>query len=104
MRNRLIELLKKASYGMLVNHEREEIADYLLSQGVIVPPFRIGTVYYRLIKKNGKLSGNFFVIRKATLSYYNIGKVLNDFGRTVFLTKEEALARLQNLTAGGDSP
>ena len=42
MRNRLIELLKKASYGMLVNHEREEIADYLLSEGVMVSPFKIG--------------------------------------------------------------
>lgn len=67
-----------------------ELADHLLSKGVIVLPFPVGTIYYRVVKTFGKHVGSFFAIRKASLNYYNMDKVIADFGKTVFLTREEA--------------
>ena len=68
----------------------QNIADHLLANGVIVPPAPIGTKYYRVVEKQGKYKGTFFYIREAKLDYYNLGKALKDFGKTVFFYKEEA--------------
>ena len=79
-----------------VNHL---IADYLLANGVVVLPFPIGTTYYRIVTKRGKVGNPYFkFIRKAELNWYNVDSVLSDFGKTVFLSREEAEKALAGAT------
>lgn len=89
VREKLIELIMDATNGC-ARYWASLIADKLLSEGVIVPPFPIGTKYYRIVARQGKFAGVYCVIRKAILNYYNIDNVMNDYGKTVFLTREEA--------------
>lgn len=88
MKDKLIEILKSKPYG---HSSYEDFADYLLDNGVIVLPFPIGTTYYRIVTKRGKVGNPYFkMIRKAELNWYNVESVLQDLGKTVFLTREEA--------------
>ena len=119
-RERLIELLKKAPYGAnaitLSDKHKDsilgEIADYLLENGVIVPPCCIGDTVYE-IRENGKnpISGKRFdrcittvqmldcaAIRKSTLYAKEKRYAKSDsvrLGKTVFLTREEAEKALE---------
>lgn len=110
MKDRLLKLLQTADkmcddtkqckdcsgYGKgneCVNHM---LADFLLANGVIVSPFPIGTTYYRIVTKRGKVGNPYFkMIRKAELNWYNVENVLHDLGKTVFLTREEAEKALE---------
>ena len=122
MRERLIELILE---GMRKYHTdgkqylRESIADYLLANGVIIPPCKVGdTVYVIPTKENGM---SFIEPREITyildsgrdksycsvdLNYklkgfkskdYSISEEM--FDKTVFLTREEAEQALK----GGES-
>lgn len=72
------------------------LADFLLANGVIVLPFPIGTTYYRIVTKRGKVGNPYFkMIRKAELNWYNVENVLHDLSKTVFLTREEAEKALE---------
>ena len=122
MSDRLIELLRKArimeiyrtSDGEPVTSINRRIvdigevnilADYLLANGVIVPPCKVGDKVYLT-------SGNYFGEKifegvVAQISIYNNGEIRfweyghplsftpNDFGETVFLTREEAEQKLR---------
>ena len=109
MRERLIELLKKANYIVKRNgfeFNANVMADYLLSEGVIVPPCKIGDVVYVTDIINGKIceceviSITGFAGEENTLIEYKTPKEVFDIfsyecpdteiGKTVFLTKEEA--------------
>ena len=69
----------------------EKEADYLLANGVIVPPCPIGTKIYMLVTKRPKLNfPEFTFIKDSKLTFHNIERVIEDFGKEVFLTKEEA--------------
>ncbi len=94
MRDRLIELLGDYLYS-------EQIADHLLAYGVIVPPCKIGDKIYMLVTKrthsydfsNGKMvrkNNQHTFIKQTYLTESNFFRVLRDFGKTVFLTREEA--------------
>ena len=85
----------------------EIVADYLLENGVIVPPVKVGDTVYE-IRENGRspISGRRFdrcittvqmldcaAIRKSTLYAKEKRYAKNDsvrLGKTVFLTREEA--------------
>ena len=97
MRDRLIELTKTildgVPYGQVTNYTAQDIADYLLENGVIVPPCKVGdTVYYIAFGKiyKGKCHA---ITMKHTVQIH-----LYDFdgdnasypAKTVFLTKEQA--------------
>lgn len=115
-RERLIKLLMQgeleADKQGVFNCSRSEwkaeiMADFLLSNGVIVPPCCIGDTVYE-IRENGKnpISGKRFdrcittvqmldcaAIRKSTLYAKEKRYAKNDsvrLGKTVFLTREEA--------------
>ena len=113
-RDRLIELIVTAeneifrAFPYTNSTKRIEIvADYLLENGVIVPPCCIGDTVYE-IRENGKnpISGRRFdrcittvqmldcaAIRKSTLYAKEKRYAKNDsvrLGKTVFLTREEA--------------
>ena len=95
MRDRLIELLTTVHYMRIMRSGIEECADYLLANGVIVPPCKVGDViwvydfmwdlipckvdepYHYVCGESGG----------CTVEGYFTDK---DIGKTVFLTKEQA--------------
>ncbi len=90
MRDRMIELLDSiiVNFRFTAWENTDKIADHLLANGVIVPPCKIGTRVYRLIP-------DLSVIWPDPTEYKIIWDTfkLDDiytFGKTVFLTKEEA--------------
>lgn len=123
MRDRLVELLKSKTAPweyLLCKSNIEALADYLIENGAIVPPCKVGdTVYvdgnswseYACIHyENEFIHSKFFVIgeivsivktKKQLLMkirvesanhsrYYHKRYTVNAIGKTVFLTKEEA--------------
>ena len=125
MRDRLIELLNEATFGVnvhtLADHLKKEtieaVADYLLANGVIVPPCKVGdTVYYLNTQYHMALYRNtVYEAKVARIVVTSLGVCLvihirdesgcceipdvKDFGKTVFLTREEAE---QTLKGGGE--
>ena len=114
MRDRLIELLMSKSCWTnectdeadcaecdciaVATGDADKIADYLLENGVIVPPCKVGDVIYDI--RNGKVFGGKIIMTSyfgdsftfvATGGYY----IFTDIGKTVFLTKEEAEQKLR---------
>lgn len=115
-RERLIELLDDAQCELL-NEEYEHttskrlaeyVADRLLSEGVIVPPCKVGQKVYKVVADNRvkhpiecKVIG-FWISEEVNFNNAHLARYVNgvfessfavpftDFGRTVFLTKEEA--------------
>lgn len=107
MRDRLVELLEKAIRHADQNYVGKEwdgkycglMADYLLAEGVIVPPCKVGQDGY-WVTSHGIVP---VIFDKILLSVSNEWKVraryfvketayflFEDFGKTVFLTREEA--------------
>ncbi len=90
-RERLIELLEleKAFSRYLTDDERRgKLADYLLENGVIVLPCKVGDTVYEL--------KYYHCCTNPELDFYDIDvktfglDMLNKIGKTVFLTHEEA--------------
>lgn len=107
MRDRLIELIDDCrtmdGYGMdLV----EKQANYLLANGVIVPPCKVGDTVYKIMdiesvhRQMLELKVLRIEIEEPTIRFwcqtvkkyrYNFDELdIDDFGKTVFLTKDEA--------------
>ena len=114
MRDRLIELINDCrsmdGYGIdLV----EKQADHLLANGVIVPPCKVGDKIYMLVtrkthsfkfekgKRMLRVDNQHTFIKQTYLTRLNFFKVLDDFGKTVFLTKEEAEKALKEREGNG---
>ena len=106
-RDRLIELI----YDVL-DARPDTIADYLISNGVILPPCKVGdTVYVIDYTRCGKRMFKCFV-EEITRNFYGTYYYLDwgsnnprftacneaSFGKTVFLTKEEAEKALEERT------
>lgn len=117
-KDRLLELLHKApkGRGRISNYE---LANYLLANGVIVPPCKVGDTVYTNLAMRGwyyrdkdrpysakvvfiglnnfeEMGGGLF-----NVAYEKDGNMLqfrfSDIGKTVFLTKEEAEQKLKEL-------
>ena len=118
-RERLIELIKQGDKtfadkytGKVMSHIDEVyefVADYLLANGVIVPPCKVGDVVYKPIITDDTHEPVIWDITITDISI-DIGGLLNEsyaigiickgdssilfdfdeFGKTVFLTREEA--------------
>lgn len=90
MYDRLVELLLDT--GMLESESRCKIAAAeLIGDGVIVPPCKIGTTIYMIVEKRAKVTREYFrFIKKTKLTFLNLERVLETWGKTVFLTREEA--------------
>ena len=125
MRDRLIELLRDTfnyTKGVCIDFDEavEINADHLLKNGVIVPPVKVGQKVYRIwsVGKHGKSIANFVVTNvsqcalntwivryqkpsKTLTSYPTIYQCnFEDFGKTVFATKEEAEEALERSENG----
>ena len=116
MRDKLIELIKQSvtvcEDGACPMYTRvgevEALADHLLANGVIVPPCKVGqTVYavgYREIYAGTVIEIKSFETEDGTEKTYHaeddgypIGFTDEDFGKTVFLTREEAEQALREV-------
>lgn len=114
MRDRLIELLKNNSHlDVLFGDEWEEAAEELLANGVIVSPVSVGqTVWFFsgvleevCEAKVVRIDMNFFTNPSLWMEFeYHSqligahiirGQIDSLFGKTVFLTKEEAEKALE---------
>ena len=128
-RERLIYLLHDATFGVnkhtladyLEKETVEAVADYLLANGVVCPPCKVGDAVYKL-KENGtiikgivesihqNLVGNEqgrWIVTSWFDDYYADSKKagfecgthlyspFDDFGKTVFLSRKEAEAALE---------
>ena len=101
MRDRLIELVKKADSATL-GDTYESYADYLIANGVILPPCKVGDINYTIGKFTGQIIPNevktieickndMYLINEN----YTVASVEQQLGKTVFLTREEAEAKLK---------
>ena len=114
MRDRLIELLEKGQppFNPLNDVCIGKLADYLLANGVIVPPCKVGDVVYYInarFEKQGRKKVRVEFVEKGMVDNMTIGdkgvpqiEICNDenewtmfdsaddFSKTVFLTREEA--------------
>lgn len=112
MRERLIELLKTADNMRMMRQGISECADYLLDNGVIVPPCKVGDKVYFIIQDEcanekyivsqriNDVSTRGLFVSTSTLEE-NCGdfEPYSEIGKTVFLTKEEAKQALSKLQA-----
>lgn len=109
MRDRLIELLNR-KYDHFCDqcgvnkdsHYTENLADYLLANGVIVPPVKVGQSIYRISINGKEIYGDWRIIElivyEDEMGFLDDSDNWIDFediGKTVFLTKEEAEAALK---------
>lgn len=105
MRDRLIELLKKTVYRYQYQDPAEAVADYLLANGVIVPPCKVGGKVYIISRNKVKecevvfiglsAAENWshfnFIETYANGTFYKTHSVhFSEIGKTVFLTRGEA--------------
>ena len=106
MRDRLIKLLQlNPHFDVLWFGGWEEIADYLLENGVIVPPCKVGQIVYQIqptrkrvqayevtaYKFNGRSYFFSWVLKDREGFYENVEGFSDiQIGKTVFLTREEA--------------
>ena len=110
MLNRLIELIRRGMNEHEVTIENyviptsDYLADYLLANGVIVPPCKVGQTLYlisgglyweteviRVVIRQGKgVDPCIVFVRYKDGNIKAILDILNSIGKTVFLTKEEA--------------
>ena len=98
-RERLIELIQNAVNGC-ARHWAEIIADYLLANGVIVPPCKVGDMVYEFRCDDPFDDHLKLYVVPSTVSGIAIFTTedihnMNCFGKTVFLTKEEAEEKLK---------
>ena len=96
-RERLIELLRKSG-ASFENALPEEIADHLLANGVIVPPFKFGSTIW-IIRNREIYPHKIDHLVISEFGMYSTGISLKwcvgKLGKTVFLTKEEAEEKLK---------
>jgi RNA recognition motif-containing protein len=111
MRDRLIELLT----GNYMNTMSDvyDVADHLIANGVIVPPCIIGEKIYMVvtrktvsfdINKDGmrRIESEHSFIKQSRLTKLNFFKVIEDFGKTVFLSREDAERALKEVRNDGE--
>jgi hypothetical protein len=90
----------------LLDKVNELRADYLLANGVIVPPCKVGDIVWCNIEgfdhpfkgmiRRVSVSKDFTTIAVGIDGYFEQHYLINDFGKKVFPTKEEALNNIQN--------
>ena len=112
MKERLVELIKqdncmnpmtcsdKCPYVDLDDCHSARLADHLLANGVIVPPCKVGQTVYRIIEMStGVMMNSTYTIKRfirtVEVTKNNFFDVCENWGKTVFLTKEEAEAKLK---------
>lgn len=109
-REQMYNIIVDADNEYLSNNPRamdserfERIADALISAGVLMPPCKIGQTVYRVAKHRGVyqvlprevVSMIYYLDYFGTASWNVFTTVEDRLGKTVFLTKEEAEAAIE---------
>ena len=107
MRDRLIELMQGWGNKNTDSFPFESVADFLLENGVIVPPYKVGDTVY-------VIADDLYweaVVRSVWLRFSNYeeddfvavefrdGDIKSYYGREIYFTKEEAEQALSKLQA-----
>lgn len=101
-REKLIELIIESVNGC-ARHWAEVIADYLLANGVVVLPCKVGDKVYRIVDMSHTAYNSFLsveTVHSVNPTYANIMGGLTElpieqFDKTIFFTKEEAEKALE---------
>ena len=113
-RDKLIELIKASVYGNIDEGfdgpvlNCENVADYLLANGVIVPPCNAGDTIYKINKIPNSACAPFITKEKVepyAVFYKNImGSYscipFEAFNKTAFLSEEKAEEKLEEMKHG----
>lgn len=100
-REKLIELIHEFGFS---GYEMNDLADYLIANGVVVLPCKVGDKVYRIVDMSHTAYNSFLsveTVHSVNPTYANIMGGLTElpmeqFGKTVFFTKEEAEKALAN--------
>ena len=117
IRDRLIDLIRQShcvdvwdywNDDFIQPNPIEALADNLIKNGVIVPPCKMGDKIYMLVTRqtirfdfpNGKMKkvrSKHTFVKETRLTKLNLFSAIENFGETVFLTKEQAEQKLKEL-------
>lgn len=64
---------------------------------IFILPVKLGTRVFRIVNGRSSKGNNFLNVRLYYASWSNIREIKADFGKTVFLTREEADAAMKNM-------
>ena len=102
MRDRLIELLKMIEYQYTEMHSimTQNVVDFLLQRGVIVPPVKVGDTLYVIAEMSKQVVEctviGFYAIEKRITIISDIGMICDkSIGKTVFTDREDAVKALR---------
>ena len=92
--------VKAASAALGATPERlRELAEADKDGRVTVLPCKVGdTVYLIVTKRARNYTPEFRFVKKSRLTFLNMERILQDFGKEVFLTREEAEKALEGMT------
>ena len=96
-KERLVEVLNK-KYDHFCDqcgvnkdsHYTDNLADYLLENGVIVPPCKVGDVVYLITDHTGDMRRTVTGFTQDCILSYAMQIPMSEFGKTVFLNREDA--------------
>ena len=123
MRDRLIELMQEWGNENKDSFPFESVADHLIANGVIVPPCKVGDIVYAVSRNTEtnivavhrgyigsidiRSEGNYLFICHEGFDnepyFKNICGKFEDFGKTVFLSREDAERALKETQNNGRS-
>lgn len=119
-RERLIEICD-TNNGWVDEVPAEKFADYLLANGVIVPPCKVGQTVFRIVKlygdrkpiivegevfeialthENCEIKKRFYFLEKGgnkIINRYSLWLDFDEIGKTAFFTKEESKKALEEM-------
>ena len=76
-----------------------ELAEADRDGRLVVLPCKVGdTVYLIVTKRARNYTPEFRFIKKSRLTFLNMERILQDFGKEAFLTREEAEKALEGMT------
>lgn len=92
--------VKAASAALGATPERlRELAEADKDGRVTVLPCKVGdTVYLIVTKRARNYTPEFRFVKKSRLTFLNMERILQDFGKEAFLTREEAEKALEGMT------
>ena len=87
-----------AALGTTPGHLRE-LVEADKDGRLVVLPCKVGDTVYLIVTKRAKVyMPEFSFVKKSRLTFFNMERVLQDYGKTVFLTREEAEKALEGMT------
>lgn len=92
-----LKLMRFADLESLCSFNRlRELAEADKDGRVVVLPCKVGdTVYLIVTKRARNYTPEFRFVKKSRLTFFNMERILQDFGKEAFLTREEAEKALE---------